>query len=206
MAGADDWLKLATESDEDIRERILTGYKAGKPFTPYVPTVALPAGLDSVLDFGCGLGRNFPYLKRVARSVAGFDLPPMIARCRTVASEGVGLLSDDWEQIKTLHFDLIVASLVLQHIEPAPLRTYLADFPRVSGLTYLLTRTGTDFSENIFDVIAEIGQFTPGECVQVDHDPITHQLKVVGRSTFEEARQGGMDGHYELLLHATGRG
>ena len=206
MAGYDDWSNLSTDSDDDIRERILTGYKAGKPFTPYVPTVALPASLDRVLDFGCGLGRNFPYLKRVARSVAGFDLPPMIARCRMAASETVDLLSDDWEQIQTLRFDLIVTSLVLQHIEPAPLRTYLRDFAGISELTYLLTRTGTDFSENLFEVIAETGLFSPGECVQVDHDPITHQLRVVGHSTFEDARRSGMDRHHELLLHPSGRG
>ena len=54
-----------------MRERILTGYKAGKPFTPYVPTITLPAPIESVLDFGCGLGRNFPYLKTIARAWKG---------------------------------------------------------------------------------------------------------------------------------------
>ena len=53
----DEWAELAaTASDEDLRERILTGFKSGKPFTPYFPTLPLPESIASVLDFGCGLG------------------------------------------------------------------------------------------------------------------------------------------------------
>ena len=39
MFGREMWMSVASEADEEIRERILTGYKDGKPFTPYVPTV-----------------------------------------------------------------------------------------------------------------------------------------------------------------------
>ena len=90
MAGKDDWLSVAAADDPDeVRERILTGYRDGKPFTPYVPTISLPDSIDRVLDFGCGLGRNFPYLTSIAREVVGFDLPPMIDRCRTLATHPV---------------------------------------------------------------------------------------------------------------------
>ena len=114
MPGLDDWLTAARSADADqLRERILTGFKAGKPFTPYVPTLALPSPLRSVLDFGCGLGRNFPYLASLGASVTGFDLPPMIERCRTLAPTPVERLSDDWAARSGLSFDLIFASLVL---------------------------------------------------------------------------------------------
>jgi SAM-dependent methyltransferase len=189
-----------TASSDDIRERILTGYKDGKPFTPYVPTLPMRGVVGRVLDFGCGLGRNFPYLKRTARTVTGFDLPPMIEQCRRLADDEVDLLTSDWHHLRMRRFDLIFASLVLQHIEPEPLRTFLGDFARMSPEIYLLTRTRTDFDENLLDVIAGTGLFEPGECVEVDHDPITHQLRVLGRTPFDAARVAGEEKHFEVLL------
>src|SRR5690348_16436338 len=129
MTGRDYWLKVAESSDpDDLREHILTGFKDGKPFTPYVPTIELPAPIGRVLDFGCGVGRSFPFLKKVARHVTGFDLPPMIARCRALAAESADELLEDWQQVRTRRFDLIVCVLVLQHIEPANCRAFLTDF------------------------------------------------------------------------------
>ena len=204
MPGRDDWMSVADHADADeVRERILTGYKHGKPFTPYVPTIKLPHPLRSVLDFGCGLGRNFPYLKQIAESVAGFDLPPMIERCRHDASEQVDLLSADWDEIRSRPFDLIFASLVLQHVEPDPMRRFLRDFAGMAPATYLLTRTRTDFGEPLLDVVADTGAFEAGECVDVDHDPITHQLRVLGRTSFAAARErarAGEERHFEVLL------
>jgi len=199
MPGQDDWLSVARDGEtEDIRERILTGYKDGKPFTPYVPTVPLPP-VQSALDFGCGLGRNFPYLKQLARTVAGFDLPPMVDRCRQMGGTTIDLLSSDWQQLRTLTFDLIVCSLVLQHIEPEPVRVFLRDFTRMAPAIYLLTRAMTDFDEGMLDVIAETGLFDAGEVVEVDHHPITHQLNPLGTLSFDAARLR-RDGHFELLL------
>jgi hypothetical protein len=57
MSGRDHWLSIARSTDpDDIREHIitgfiLTGFKAGKPFTPYVPTIALPPRIDRVRHY-----------------------------------------------------------------------------------------------------------------------------------------------------------
>ncbi|MBI1872581.1 MAG: hypothetical protein HYS05_01670 [Acidobacteria bacterium] len=41
MRGLDHRQSVARSADpDDLREHILTGYKSGKPFTPYVPTIA----------------------------------------------------------------------------------------------------------------------------------------------------------------------
>src|SRR5580765_3448075 len=115
MAGRDYWLSIAESSDpDDLREHILTGFKDGKPFTPYIPTVNLPSSVERVLDFGCGVGRSFPYLRTIARHVTGFDLPPMIERCRALATVPADELLDDWLAARTRRFDLIVSVLVLQ--------------------------------------------------------------------------------------------
>jgi len=202
MPGQEEWLKVArTATADDLREHILTGFKSGKPFTPYMPTIPLPSPVDWVLDFGCGVGRNFPCVRTFGRHVAGYDLPPMIARCRELAPP-VDLLSDDWNALKARRFDLIFASLVLQHIEVDVVRGYLADFAQMAPVTYLLTRNSSDFGVNVLDLVAESRAFDAGECTVVDHDPETHQLRVLGRLSFEEARQSTEPAHYEVLLRS----
>jgi SAM-dependent methyltransferase len=200
MPGRDEWSDIAEGDADELRERILTGYKAGKPFTPYVPTLALPAPLESVLDFGCGLGRNFPYLKTVASRVEGYDLPPMIERCRALAAEQVSDLISDWGEARTRRYALVFASLVLQHIDTDECRRYLADFSGMAPHVYLLTRTKTDFGAVMLDLVAESGLSVTGPCRIVDHDPVTHQLRVIADRSFDEARASTDDVHYEMML------
>lgn len=202
MAGRDEWSDIADGDADELRERILTGYKSGKPFTPYVPTIAMPAPIESVLDFGCGLGRNFPYLKTIATNVEGFDLPQMIARCRTLGTVPISSLTSDWEDVRTRRYDLVFASLVLQHIETAECRRYLADIAGIAPCVYLLTRTRTDFDAVMLDLVAESALYDASTCRIVDHDPATHQLRVVADRGFDAARQSPDDVHYEVLLRS----
>lgn len=202
MPGRDEWIDIAAGDADELRERILTGYKAGKPFTPYVPTSALPMPIESVLDFGCGLGRNFPYLKTVASRVEGYDLPPMIERCRALATEQVSDLTSDWVDARTRRYALVFASLVLQHIDTAECRRYLADFARMAPHVYLLTRTRTDFGAVMLDLVAASGLSATGPCRIVDHDPVTHQLRTIGERSFDDARASAEDVHYEMLLRS----
>lgn len=197
----DEWTTLAqSASDDDLREKILTGFKDGKPFTPYRPTLALPSPLGSVLDFGCGLGRNFPYLRSIASRVTGFDLPAMIARCRAQSATPVAALTDDWAALREQRFDLIFASLVLQHVEADRCRGAIADFARMAPVTYLITRGQGDFGFNVIDLVAASGLFDMTDPVEVDHDARTHQLRVVGPVPQEAARGADDPRHFELLL------
>lgn len=203
MSGPDRWLTAARSADAaDLREQILTGFKSGKPFTPYVPTLAMPSPLGAALDFGCGVGRNFPYLTSIADKVTGFDLPPMIERCRTLAPGPVDRLADDWAEVRTSCFDLIFASLVLQHVETDTCRAYLRDFARMAPHVYLLTRAQTDFGVNLLQLVLEAEAFDPGECVEVEHDPDTHQLRAIRRAPFDHVRASSGMEHYEVLLRA----
>ena len=198
----DDWLSVARADDPDeVRERILTGYRDGKPFTPYVPTVPLPDAIERVLDFGCGLGRNFPHLTSIAREVVGFDLPPMIERCRTLSTRPVAILTSDWQAVSAFRYDLIVATLVLQHVETGACQAYVKDFARLP-VTYVLTRVRSDFDVNVLQLIADTQLFDAGMCVKVDHDPATHQLRVLGREAFDTLRLAADGGHYEVVLRS----
>jgi SAM-dependent methyltransferase len=207
MPGLADWSSVAASARADeLREHILTGFRDGKPFTPYRPTLELPAPLDRVLDFGCGIGRNFPYLTTAARRVVGFDIPPMVARCRDLATVQIERLEDDWTKLRHERFDLIFAALVLQHVETAACRAYLADFAAMTPLVYLLTRTDSDFGRRVLDLVAEGDRFAAGRCVEVDHDPETHQLRILGEASFEDACTRGGSHHYEVLLHSSASG
>jgi SAM-dependent methyltransferase len=201
MTGREEWESIAAEADPDeVRERIFTGYKQGKPFTPYVPTISLPHPLEWVLDFGCGVGRSFPYLKSIARQVAGFDLEPMIERCRELAEERIDLLSSDWEDVSRRRFNLVFASLVLQHIETDVCRAYLEDFARMAPATYVITRLQSDFGANVLRLVAESGLFDVGECAEVEHDPEKNELRQVGLRSFDEVSRATGNLHYEVLL------
>jgi len=198
-----EWTDLAASaSDEDLRERILTGFKDGKPFTPYVPTLPLPVPAGAVLDFGCGLGRNFPYLRSVASRVVGYDLPAMIERCRTVVPPPDALLSSDWDALRRERFDVVFASLVLQHVPEPVCDAALADFARMAPVTYLLARGQGDFGFSALDLVARSELFDPGECRVVDHDPDTHQLRVLASVPFDAARAPDDPRHFEVLLHS----
>jgi SAM-dependent methyltransferase len=200
MVGREDWLSVASADDvDDVRERILTGYRDGKPFTPYVSTLDLPPA-TRVLDFGCGLGRNFPYLTSMARHIVGFDLPPMIERCRSLPDRPAVDLTSDWNHVRSSNFDLIFATLVLQHIETDACRSYLEDFARMAPAAYVLTRVRSDFDLNVLDVIGRTQLFDPSDCVEVEHDPATHQLRVLCRQPFDDVRRLADGGHYEVLL------
>jgi SAM-dependent methyltransferase len=204
MPGTGEWLSIARTADPDeLRERILTGYKGGKPFTPYVPTIGVPSAIDWVLDFGCGVGRNFPYLKSVAQHVVGFDLEPMIERCRALAPEPVALLTHQWETLSPRRFDLIFADLVLQHIEPIACRAYLMDFARMAPLTYVLTRLDSDFNTNVLALVDGTNSFYVQTCVEVEHDSEKHQLRQLGnRKSFSELSRSTEGGHVELVLRS----
>lgn len=198
-----EWADLAAAaSDEDLRERILTGFKDGKPFTPYVPTVPLPVPAAAVLDFGCGLGRNFPYLTSIAARVVGYDLPAMIARCRAAAATPADLLSSDWNALRAERFDFIFASLVLQHVTEPVCRSALADFAGMAPVTYLLARGQGDFGFSALDLAARSELFDAAACRVVEHDPGTHQLRVVADLPFAEARSPDDPRHFEVLLHS----
>ena len=203
MSGRKEWESIAATSDPDeLRELIFTGYKAGKPFTPYVPTLALPLprSIDWVLDFGCGVGRNFPYLKSIARHVAGFDLEPMVVRCRSLTTEPADWLSSDWKDVARMRFDLVFASLVLQHVETDECRAYLNDFARMSSAVYVITRLQSDFSANVLGLVAESGLFDVADCAEVEHDSEKNKLRQVGRRSFSEVARATNNLHYEVML------
>ena len=126
----------------------------------------------------------------------------MIERCRSLSNRPGVDLTSDWNDVRSSRFDLIFATLVLQHIESDACRVYLEDFARIASTTYVLTRVRSDFDRNVLDLIDRTQLFDPSDCSEVDHDPATHQLRVLGRQSFDAVRRLDDGGHYEVLLRA----
>jgi len=77
-----------------------------------------------------------------------------------------------------------------------------AAFSHLAPLTYVLTRSRSDFERNVLDIITQADCFDVLTCVKVDHDAATHQLRNLGPVPFATAAQGLNDDHYELLLRS----
>lgn len=193
-----------SESAEGLRDIILTGVKDGRPFTPLVPLCRLPQSFSQVLDFGCGLGRNFPYLKSVSSHVVGFDTPAMIERCHELASDQAHELTDNWALLATKSFDLIFTQLVLQHVSPAVVASRLIDFAKMAPLTYVLTRAWNDYGPRTLEIIGNTERFDVLECREVIYDNTTFQLRALDELPFEDACRR-KTGHMELLLKPKAR-
>jgi SAM-dependent methyltransferase len=84
----------------------------------------------SVLDFGCGLGRNAPMLRRYFPRVVGVDIPEMVRRINDQEMSGVAslydVIYDDLDAVvRKEKVHILYDSVVWQHIISVPYITEL---------------------------------------------------------------------------------
>ena len=65
---------------------------------------------------------------------------------------------------------------------------------------YVITRRDGDFGADMLQLIAASGLRPAGHCAVVDHDPETHQLRVLERAPLAELAASDRTGHFEVLL------
>lgn len=109
------WQEVAEHGTiDDVREMILSGYKEGKPFAPDNLLLRWPFAHrgHTILDFGCGLGRNWPLLRPKCSMLYYHDTPEMRDR---MFAHTTRYLDVAWNQTPP-HVDVVYASLVLQHL------------------------------------------------------------------------------------------
>ena len=113
----------------------------------------------SILDFGCGIGRNMFHMANIypAWNIYGYDNPQMLsyaneyclAKYGTVPSFFTNLqLFDNWEQISDRKFDVIFATLVFQHIHENDLTNYLQQFKQMTSKLIVAGRRFNDDMES----------------------------------------------------------
>ena len=158
------WKHVAQLPEEDIKEALITGYKNGNPFAPHYYDFFHPGvKAGKILDFGCGIGRNFPAIRNFSEEIVAYDIPDMVDACRKYADCTSVSLLEDWKEVTIQQFDVAIMSLVVQHMEnKEALKQCLIDISNCSEFLYVSTRCWIDGSKklNSFETIMGAGCFT----------------------------------------------
>ncbi len=160
------WTKLALDSsDPDLKDLVLTGSADMKelPSSPVSLVVTDPSiNIKKVLDFGCGIGRNFKHYKKFYEEVHGYDLPSMVDRCKVINNEKINLLTSDWNEILSNTYDMVAAQFVFQHfLDPLHLTSLLGDISHITRYLYVSGRCYMDsqLHDKVFDIILSSNHF-----------------------------------------------
>ena len=112
---------------------------------------------SSVLDFGCGIGRNISMLSSFNLQVTGYDLPNMVKLAYAHLKHNPNL-HFDWDYVKSFNYDFVWSSLVFQHIPEKALYTYLKDLSNMTTTMVVFTRIHHDFSnKTVTSILQDTG-------------------------------------------------
>lgn len=114
---------------------------------------------NTVLDFGCGIGRNiFPFSDKMSNwKFFGYDNINMLNKAKEYAlvkfqkntEDFVNIeFIDKWELLRFKKFDCIYATIVFQHIREKDLNNYLQD---IKQMTNRLVVSGRRFNDDVVD-------------------------------------------------------
>lgn len=170
----DFWLSTGSENAGD---RILTGYQGRLEDMPVSNWLIDLAGSGkSVLDFGCGIGRNSLALAKNFKKVFAYDLPNMINLVPEKNKISKIKYTSDWYDVKNNEFDVALASLVFQHIHDHELIEYLKDLSQITEKIVLGSRTWIDdTNSSVLDIVSDF--FDVEVLGNIENDHFTAVLK-----------------------------
>ena len=141
MGQRDPMQAILTRSDQATRWDLKAFFESGRDEILAVMTDAtrLVPGLPRrrALDFGCGIGRLTCALAGHFDEVLGLDIADsMVETAREQHGHLPGCrfelnLRADLQHLPTGQFDFVLAWIVLQHMPPALMKQYIAEFIRV---------------------------------------------------------------------------
>lgn len=113
----------------------------------------------TVVDFGCGVGRNTFYLAEVCGTVLGFDFPNMLEMLRNRPAwkthSNIKLFSV-WSELAQLDFDTVYCCISLQHLCTKDIQYYIGEFAKKAKNLYVHGRDFNDHDgDNVWKIIAE---------------------------------------------------
>jgi hypothetical protein len=102
-------------------------------------------GMELVLDFGAGMGRNSKYLKTIYKNYLAYDTPPMLKNLlkRQILNKNEFLFP--LETIEKIKLDLVYESVVMQHMPPEEVIFILNRISYRSPYFFSWTRSYNDY-------------------------------------------------------------
>ena len=163
------WKNL--EDQDEALDAILTGYKGNAINMPvYGEVIDNLRHTGSILDFGCGAGRNLKYLIDQYELVYGYDYPNMLKFIPIETRDANNLiLLDSLDKVLLRNYDEILLSLVLQHIHPDELHEILRELSLHSRRFIIHSRTWVDFTEE--DIMPILEQYFKVDTIEYQKDP-----------------------------------
>lgn len=149
------WSKLDECDINKVSDLILTGTTAKEAeASTWLPNFLGDEDKPiTLLDFGCGFGRNTIWLAKTFPqwTVVGYDSEQMLKRVPEYAfikydgklPNNVWFVSN-WEQVRMHKFDKMMCVLVLQHIHGPDLANYLKDFKNITSFLLVHGRRYND--------------------------------------------------------------
>ena len=189
------WMKINNFNLNEVIDLVLTNGTA-ETITSDIwltPIIGDKSKSLSVLDFGCGVGRNiFDFSQNFPNwEFSGYDNPNMINKANEYSNARFGKkiqdypnlnFVSDWSQLKTRKFDCIYATIVFQHIHEKDLNKYLED---IKHMTNKLIVSGRRFNDDMVDgkykntwqILENNGYHPSNKCdikYSIDGDPEEH--------------------------------
>ena len=166
--------------------------KKEKPFIHDAPFNDVDiSNYNNILDFGAGVGRYIPEILRRKNKNAciyAYDFPNMIKLAKEYLGEktfnNVLWLQPPIQSIRVSKYDLIVASVVFQHINPKELANILCllnECMTTNGVLWVFSRGYNDYSNLIKlpSVMSMINEyFEPASEVDLEDDSERHQTAI----------------------------
>lgn len=142
------WAILSDSSKKgrkwDLEKFFETGHREISYLMARLSDLKLSFRTDKALDFGCGVGRLTQPLSGHFKTVIGVDISKTmidLARKLNTCPDSCKFIVNEKEHLDLLEsgsFDLIYASIVLQHIPPEVMITYLSEFLRILKISGIL--------------------------------------------------------------------
>lgn len=160
---------------------------SNQPFAPSPQLEGLPLrGCKTILDFGCGVGRNIPSLLRLAPDarIIGYDLPNLVELANVYLGpevfKKIEWLNPPPTALRIHTYDFVVADISFQHLDESELRlvlTILKDRLQPNGKLWVAGRWWSDYKhksvwEMVLDYFDPVTPLKLDEAVGDNHQQV----------------------------------